>query len=113
LMRTASLPFFFYTEVLTRLEDIEKKWRDMFPQMASKGEDLSKIQLRMEIKAQTIAEWRKESGGLQGDRFLKNMEYKDGDFRISILLEKDSRKHGVVLYTRNVGGQIKTAGFWM
>ena len=113
LMRTASLPFFFYTEVLTRLEDIEKKWRDMFSQMASKGEDLSKIQPRMEIKAQTIAEWRKEGGGLQGDRFLKNMEYKEGDFRISILLEKDNRKHAVVLYTRNVGGQIKTAGFWM
>jgi hypothetical protein len=113
LMRMASLPFFFYTGVLTRLEDIEKKYRDMFSQMASKGEDLSKIQLRVETKAQTIAEWRKESQGVQGDRFLTQMEYKDSDFRISIGLEKDNRKHGVVFFTRNVGGQIKMAGFWM
>ena len=113
LIRMASLPFFFYTEVVTRLEDIEKKYKDMFSQAASQGQDLSKIQPRVEIKAQTIAEWRKESQGLQGDRFLRQMEYKDSDFRISIVLEKDNRKHGVVFFTRNVGGQIKMAGFWM
>ena len=40
------------------------------------------------------------------------MEYQDSDFKISILVEKGNRKHGQVLYTRNVGGQIKLAGFW-
>jgi len=113
LMRMASLPFFFYTEVLIRFEDIEKKYKDMFSQMTSKGEDLSKIQLRVETKAQTIAEWKKEGHGSQGDRFVRQMEYKDGDFRISIVLEKDNHKHGVVFFTRNVGGEIKMAGFWM
>ncbi len=111
LIRMTSLPFFFDNEVITRLEDFEKKWRDMFSQVASKGEDLSAFQLR-EIKAQTIAEWKREGYEVQRDRFLKRMEYKDGDFKISILVQKGDRKHGQALYTRNVGGQLKLAGFW-
>jgi len=111
LLGMASLPFFFDNEVLTRLEDIEKKWRDIFSQVASKGEDLSTSQLR-EIKAQTISELKKEGYDIQRDRFLKNMDHKDGDFKISILIEKGNRKHGQALYTRDVGGVIKLAGFW-
>lgn len=111
LIRMASLPFFFDNEVIGLPKDFEKKWEEMFSQMASKGEDFSAIQLR-EIKAQTIAEWRKEGYNVQGDRFLNRMEYQDGDFMISLLLQKGDRRHGQALYTRNVGGQIKLAGFW-
>ena len=111
LIRMASLPFFFDNEVVVHLQDFETKWKDIFSQMASKGEDLSAARLT-EIKAQTISEWKKEGYDVQRDRFLKKMEYNDGDFKISILMEKGNRKHGQALYTRNVGGQIKLAGFW-
>jgi beta-lactam-binding protein with PASTA domain len=111
LVRMASFPFFFDNEVVVHPKDFEKKWKDIFSQVTSKGEDLSTYQLK-DIKAQTISEWKKEGYDVQRDRFLKKMEYNDGDFKISILVEKGDRKHGQALYTRNVGGQIKLAGFW-
>jgi len=111
LVRMASIPFFFDNEVLFRLEDIENRWRDAFSQMASKGEDLKAWHLK-EIKVQTIAEWKRGGYDVNKDRFLTKMEYKDDDFMIGIYIEKDARKHGQDLYTRNVGGVMKLAGFW-
>jgi hypothetical protein len=111
LVRMASIPFFFDNEVLYRLDDIENRWRDAFSQLASKGEDIKAWHLK-EIKAQTIAEWKRGGYDVKKDRFLTKMEYKDDDFMIDLSIEKDTRKHGQVLYTRNVGGQIKLAGFW-
>jgi len=111
LIRMASFPFFFDNEVVVHPKDFEKKWKDIFSQLASKGEGLSGAQLT-EIKAQTISEWKKEGYDIQRDRFLKKMEHDEGDFKISILMEKGNRKHGQALYTRNVGGVMKLAGFW-
>jgi len=111
LVRMASIPFFFDNELLYRLEDIENRWTNLFSQAAPKGEDPKTWHLK-EMKVQTIAEWKRGGYDVNKDRYLMKSEYKDDDFMIGITVEKDTRRHGQLLYTRNVGGQIKLAGFW-
>jgi hypothetical protein len=113
LVRIASLPFFFDNEVLSRLEDIETRYKKLFLEKASapKGEGPEAWQLK-DIKAQTIAEWKKGGYDVQRDRLLRSIKLNDDDFIIHIVVEIGSRQGGIPLYTRNVGNQIKLAGFW-
>ena len=113
LVRIASLPFFFDNETLSRLEDIETRYRNVFSQRAAaaKDEDPGPWQLR-DMKIQTLSEWKQGGYDLQRDRLLRSITLSDDDFMIRIVIEQGTRRAGIALYTRNVGGQIKMAGFW-
>jgi beta-lactam-binding protein with PASTA domain len=115
LTRMASLPFLFDNEVLHGFEDIEGRYKNFLSKVASAPKDDHPRNWRVkEIKAQTVAEWKRGGYDVQRDRFFNKMEYKDSDYMTVIPLEMGSGKQGDQhLYMRNVGGQIKMAGFWM
>jgi hypothetical protein len=115
LARMASIPFLFDNEVLHSFEDIEGRYKNFLSKVALAPKDMHPRNWRVkEIKAQTVAEWKRGGYDVQRDRFFNKMEYKDSDYMTVIPLEMGSGKQGDQhLYMRNVGGQIKMAGFWM
>ena len=114
LVRMASIPFLFDNEVLHGFEDIEGRYKNFLSKVASASKSDHPRNWRVkEIKAQTIAEWKRGGYDVQRDRFFQKMEYKDDDYMAVIFLEMGTGRQGEQhLYMRNVAGQIKTAGFW-
>jgi hypothetical protein len=114
LFRIASLLFFFDNEVLSRIEDIETRYKNFFSQRTSapRNESPGAWQLK-DIKAMTIAEWKKEWYDVQPDRLLRSTKLNDDDFMVRIVGEKGTDQYGISLYTRSVEGQLKLAGFWV
>jgi hypothetical protein len=110
LVRIASIPFFFEHEVFSRIQDIETFYKNTFPELEMKSPGIWRL---LEMKTQTIAEWKQEGFHVESDSVFRSMKLNDDDFMVRIVGEKGTNRLGISLYMRSVEGQLKVAGFWV